>query len=110
MTAKYTPGPWIHIPRERDGHADKIAVGHNVFINVGCPHIERPILDYPHDNEQTANANLIAAAPELLETMKNLFEQCAMIARYGGTDCNTKEADKAILAAKAAIAKAEGRT
>jgi len=61
-TLKHTQGPVNHIPRARDGHCDQIAKGHSAFVMVGCPHVERPILDYPHDNEQTANAKLIEEA------------------------------------------------
>lgn len=60
--AKHTQGPVNHIPRARDGHCDQIAKGLSAFVMVGCPHVERPILDYPHDNEQTANAKLIEEA------------------------------------------------
>jgi predicted nucleic acid-binding protein len=65
--ATHTPGPWTHKPRSRDGHVDIICKGHAEFAYVGCPRAERPILDYAHENEQTANARLIAAAPDLLE-------------------------------------------
>lgn len=58
--------------------------------------------------EAKANARLIAAAPELLEALTSLFEQCAMIHKYGGSADNTREADTAIAAARAAIQKARG--
>ena len=55
------------------------------------------------------DAALVAAAPELLDALKGLFEHCAMIHRVWGDGSNQKEADAAIAAGKAAIAKAEGR-
>ena len=58
--------------------------------------------------QSTSDARLIAAAPDLLCAMQELFEQCAMIHRYGGDACNQKEADAAIKAGLAAIAKATG--
>ena len=56
-----------------------------------------------------ANARLIAAAPDLLEALGGLFEQCAMVHKHWGENSNTKQADDAIAFAQAAIAKAEGR-
>lgn len=53
--------------------------------------------------------NLRAAAPELLEALKDLYAQCAMIHKYGGEACNQREANAAIARGLAAIAKAEGR-
>jgi len=53
-----------------------------------------------------ADVTLMAAAPRLLEALQALFEHCAMIHKRGGEGCNQKEADAAILAARAAIAKA----
>lgn len=67
----HTPGPWIHRTRARDGHADIIEDSkRRGFVQVGVPVAESPILDYPHENTQTANARLIAAAPELLEALE----------------------------------------
>jgi hypothetical protein len=55
-----------------------------------------------------ANARLIAAAPELLSALESLFEHCSMVHKRWGDGSNQKEADAAIEAARAAIAKAEG--
>jgi len=59
----------------------------------------------PHNK---ANAQLIAAAPELLEVLQGLFEHCAMIHKQWGDGNNQAEADAAIKAAQAAINKAGG--
>ena len=67
------------------------------------------ICAFPQWDEQSqANARLIAAAPDLLATMRQLFEHCAMVHKHWGSADNTKEANAAIEAAKAAIAKAKG--
>lgn len=46
---------------------------------------------------------------ELLEAVRGLFRECSMIHSKWGNSCNRKEASAAIEAARAAIAKAEGR-
>lgn len=93
--SKNSPGPW------------------RIERNCGHPHIEiwegaKQRLAYMQDHiaESEANARLIAAAPDLLCAMQELFEQCVMVHRYGGDGCNQKEADAAIKAGFAAIAKA----
>jgi hypothetical protein len=55
-------------------------------------------------------AKLIAAAPELLESLEALFEQCAMVHMHWGDGDNTREADAAMTAGRAAIAKAKGES
>ena len=67
--------------------------------------------DYPADLlvwclQSEANARLIAFAPELLQAIKDLFRECAMVHKSWGDGDNTKEADAAIKRAKDAIAKA----
>ena len=58
--------------------------------------------------EDELTEELIAAAPDLLEALESLFENCAMVHKKWGDDFNQKEADAAIKQAKAAIAKAKG--
>ncbi len=81
---KHTPGPWTHKPRARDGHVDIICKGCAEFIQVGCPHVERPILDYAHENTQTANARLIAAAPELLAALQMVVDRGGQLSYEDG--------------------------
>lgn len=87
---KHTPGPWElgyldHAGQRvvRQEHIEVCTCWHH---SVGS--IER---------EMEANARLIAAAPELLEALKLVV-----------TRCGPKSRDGAL--ARAAIAKAEGRT
>ncbi len=56
------------------------------------------------------DVSLIARAPLLIEcreVLRNLFEECAMIHRYGGEIDNTKKANAAEEAARALLAKLE---
>lgn len=104
----YTKGPWTiqELAKDISGYSGWnsycIRANNNIHLaTVGD--VDRFFQD---DNE--SNARLIAAAPDLLEALKALFENCCMIHSHWGDGCNQKEADAAIRAAKAAIAKAEG--
>jgi len=55
----------------------------------------------------STDAPVLAAAPELLEALKALFEHCEMVHNRWGEDSNLTEANAAIAAGRAAIAKAE---
>lgn len=82
----HTPGPWRVINSD-------MVVGHEGQLVADCertPHCERPASPTV---EAMANAHLIAAAPELLEALKNLLYK--------------PMAERTIDAAKRAIAKAE---
>jgi hypothetical protein len=54
------------------------------------------------------NARMMAAAPDMLAAIEGLFEHCAMVHKRWGEGHNQREADAAIKAAHAAIAKARG--
>jgi 16S rRNA C1402 N4-methylase RsmH len=98
--SKHTPGPWVI---ERDlGHTFIIAEAGGMCADLG---VSSP--------SQDDNARLIAAAPELLEALKTL------LAYHGETGHGTFRSTEGNLvkereclqctAARAAIAKAEGR-
>jgi hypothetical protein len=53
-------------------------------------------------------ARLIAAAPEMLTVLTALFEQCAMIHKHWGDGGNAKQADAAIEAGRALLARIDG--
>jgi len=96
----HTPGPWfykLHIP---DGSADGVyqILDKNDVIAILDPN---DTLAYGERNgELEANAQLITAAPELLEALKTAIHY---IPQQGDSDLDAYEI------ALAAIAKAEGR-
>jgi hypothetical protein len=88
MIAKHTPGPWsIYSITFKGYHQIAGAQGGRV-----CQVL-------PFEDEYKANARLIAAAPDLLEALKNMCEGFSTL----------KDSDFPALAkARAAIAKATG--
>ena len=98
-TPKHTPGPWrIHryaacVVEGEDGRTVATTGGYSDNTSDGA---------YVVENE--ANAHLIAAAPDLLATLKSTviaLEECA--------DCLDSYRIGQLEAARSAIAKAEGR-
>ena len=104
---KHTPGPWTVVPRDEDAEpwdcVDIMAGKYNVAAAIyDCSFYDDeycdddlylPVVD--------ANARLIAAAPDLLEALKEMLFK----AEYGnGLEAHYKANDRA----RAAIAKAEG--
>jgi hypothetical protein len=106
----YTPGPWAYDPKINRVYS---------LINDVCvasPHI---IGNKFCEEAWPADARLIAAAPELLdalELMVKLFDHCGLnglmmtAKRYGWTASHVQQRMAACRIARAAIAKAEGRS
>lgn len=100
--SKHTPGPWKLHRIDSDTvfvTEDRIARGESI------PGYNRKLVEMPHwsdDNydEKMANTRLIAAAPELLEALKKVFED------YASPDWRNLSTNIDLM--KAAIAKAEG--
>lgn len=108
LMPKHTPGPW-HMG---DGNGQG-----SIFADEGRTRLEKdgttlyPIAMVNHgwnEDEDNANAALIAAAPDLLETLTLLFEHCEIIRPHYGDKESSQQAKKAIESARAAIRKAEG--
>ena len=108
---KHTPGPWttngfniFGPPDNRSQHANGLTLVGGV-VDDANDWRNRPVGDpinrAEFREEREANARLVAAAPELLAALEGLVDRFV-----GHTDTD----DAAILAALAAIAKAEGRT
>ena len=84
--SKHTPGPWFALP----GHS------HIGFIDI-LSGIEAVAQVTQSDNVPTdqdlANANLIAAAPDLLDALKDAYPHIgddALRARIGAVICNAE--------------------
>lgn len=89
--AKHTPGPWEVLDGTRVGVTLP-------SLTEGCGYDSHCIaLTYGHDQriDARANARLIAAAPELLEALRNYVDGCSL-------------SIDALAVARAAIAKATG--
>ena len=99
MSAKHTTGPWVIHPDD-DLHPEYS--GH-VMTRDGYA-VADCILEWSsiEECEQIANARLIAAAPDLLEALRNLAD-------LYDTDKGCRSLPEYI-AARAAIAKATGET
>lgn len=96
METKFTPGPWeasISVLGEGTIFAgnDDIAL---VYVTDGA--------DEPKAYPAAANAHLMAAAPDLLASLKEMLDV------YWGAGDGQKPDPECIIAAKAAIAKAIG--
>lgn len=98
MATSHTPGPW---------EADRVAVWARERRHLIC-FVETFRGD--EDNaEAEANARLIAAAPDLLAALHDLAPVAVSAGKLVGSG-NNAEIVKRIGAARAAIAKAEGRS
>ncbi len=104
--AKHTPGPWT--AEEATSNS----------IDIVSEEVEIATIisdeDFPEDCEERANARLIAAAPELLDALRDLADRAEGGVDYGLCHrgiCSRSECAQCrrVDAARAAIAKAEGR-
>ena len=93
--SKHTPAPWFVDEITRKTNEIKIWA-------KGTPLIARVFLRDVSINEQYANAELIAAAPDLLEALKLCAAVCA------GEALDKSSLINALEASRAAIAKATG--
>lgn len=100
---KYTPGPW-----KAGLIGGPSGLRPAIYGEKHGEQIADMSADLIPEDENNANARLIAAAPELLEALQALFEHCAMTHKHWGENSNLKESNAAQEAARAAISKALG--
>lgn len=102
---KGTPGPW---DVDDNGHFYDITAGRATVGNV-CSSMSWFDNDIHRGPVAMANANLIAAAPELLEALRQLrdYVEDMHAAKYGG---DWVDESHPMSLARAAIAKALGET
>lgn len=95
MTAKHTPGPWYALRGQRN-----ISIRHKTgykflpMVNVASVRGNLPA-DCPYGSSE-ANARLIAAAPELLEALREIFHDVKQGAIPNDDDEWWKKASTAI--------------
>lgn len=107
----YTPGPWIVCEGDSESQTVFIEQDRACLIDEEPSTIGEIDLSGEGIDEITglANARLIAAAPELLQSLRDVLRYC--VTPSGMSDKGkgrTPEQDAAYTAARAAIAKAEG--
>lgn len=107
MSTQHTPGPWIVRYREAGLKKPKLSVEHSNPHGTGVIGLTLALLPLTvsHAAESRANARIIAAAPDLLLALKELLEYDERDAGCIPTEAHLEAQD----AARAAIAKAEGR-
>lgn len=124
MTTKHTPGPWSAIKVYSDAvsvvdaggfelvETENIAILSEYSKKLNISHWEQSEDAYRvlNDEEQAANARLIAAAPELLQALQKLLD--LQVAKkeleYLDKGIGTKTPNAAWLEARSAVAKARG--
>jgi hypothetical protein len=113
MSAKHTPGPWkAGTARRSSNFGDMAAFVHG----PGPAKIAKVWSGDPSDetngNKAEANARLIAAAPDLLEALKDIVEQwdAAKDPHSKAVALNSPKLWAALGEARAAIAKAEDKS
>ena len=92
---KHTPGPWVW-----DSHYDDLRPLWYSEMSQGCGY-----LSWDNDETREANAHLIAAAPDLLEALDDLW---SWVRNWYPDFMDDDEFDRSIY--EAAIAKAKGHT
>lgn len=101
--SKHTPGPWIAAPYSSKVGAPVVSDSGRSIASVTYYPMDQEIFKNHHE-ESAANGRLIAAAPDLLQALKELLEL---------TDDPKNDADpeESVFAfARSVIAKAEGRS
>lgn len=96
---KHTPGPWRII-------INRHPLDFTIAGSLPGDHYRLQVATVQGLKASEANAKLIAAAPELLAALVALFENCSMIHKYWGENCNSEQAQAAMEAGRAAISKA----
>ena len=93
MKSQHTPGPWKVVSQSFPGCYH--AVSENGQFSTGC---------ISFDGHGLANARLIAAAPELLESLRVLLALYVRLANSGDCGNWNPEDEPEVIAARAALA------
>ena len=103
MSAQHTPGPWLI--EAQNSHTGAIATVHNttdVWVEIWS---ENWIVTGMGPEEQSANARLIAAAPDLLRALASLTDLTSCI-EQPADEAIAEEVNRAVINAAQAIRRA----
>lgn len=117
MLNKHTPGPWIMqgvmngitvriMPETLREDPSATQGGPGCIAELKLPHVG--MAEIQHPSEQGANACLIAAAPDLLDALKEAVK-CVEYCRHNHPDAQNGSGYPIEMIWKTIIAKAEGR-
>jgi len=87
MMSKHTPGPWrVSDTTHMHPVAPTLFITRKPTDGVSETHIAKihPLNGGDSIAEVAANARLIAAAPDMLKALEDLFEHCAMVHKHWG--------------------------
>lgn len=105
--SKHTPGEWLLVDHTVYALNDQGENRFTALVQGGWVHRGSFSSERTSEDEKSANARLIASAPDLLEALKAMLAHACV----ADADPNDKDAEDhaAERKARAAIAKAEGR-
>jgi hypothetical protein len=106
---KHTPGPWFTLDTGLDVYTEYPQ--NDADYLPRRRHLAAAITTHQFDQEARANARLIAAAPELLQSLQAIVDEMCNLNNPPVTGCDKVSFAVAVelgLKAKAAIAKAKG--
>lgn len=116
--SKHTPGPWSvaarvgkyqAVPANEHERAMLESIKAVEFQALSVGHPGGQIAIVPLDESSPENANLLSAAPDMLEALEGLIELTIELDRHAAWDWGNDYAESnEVSKAKAAIAKAKG--
>ena len=108
MSARHTPGPWILTTEatEVEGVNVRFSIDSHTHISICGGQSQEHMKDAIYEDECRANARLIAAAPELLEALKQA--EAALARCFGAHKAEEGDRHRALATCRAARAKATG--
>ena len=101
---KHTPGPWFYLKGDEWSHS--VVTHHGELPDGSQSYWTVASINKQREPEHEANARLIAAAPELLEVVKQM--QSALSRCFGAHAADEGDRHRALAQARAVIAKATG--
>ncbi len=105
MEAKHTPGPWRHYTRPQPNGCPIVGTENGLMVAMMAHTVNQP----EQADEAIANARVVSTAPELLDALKGMVAMYCDLVESGDAGYWDPEDTPEVKAARAAIAKAEGK-